>query len=398
LPGKAAPAPTEILDAIVVGLGAAGSATLYQLARRGARVLGIDRFSPPHSIGSSHGETRITRLAIGEGAEYTPLAARSHEIWRDLEAQSGERLLEITGGLWISSAARKAETHVANFFDNTLAAARRFGIAHELLDASAIRQRFPQFNVAANEVGYYEPGAGYVRPEACVRAQLELAAKLGAEIHRDETVRQFSPVNGGVTVRTDRGEHLARTVIVCAGPWLPELLDPDLAALFTITRQVLYWFELNAPAERYAPPRFPVWIWELQDRAHVIYGFPSLDGRSLKLATEQYRTTTTPQSAMREVTGEEKSAMYRDLVAPFLPELAPRCDRALACLYTATPDFHFVVDRHPRMPGVILVSPCSGHGFKHSAAIGEAVARMALDEGDVAELAPFALARFSHAA
>lgn len=381
-------------DVIVLGLGAAGSATLYQLALRGAKALGIDRFSPPHALGSSHGDTRITRLAIGEGEQYTPLVRRSQEIWRGIEAQGGEKLLEVTGGLWISSAARKAETHVANFFENTVAAARRFAIEHELLDADAIAKRFPQFRVAANEVGYYEPGAGYLRPEACVRAQLALAAKLGAEIRRDETVQGFSEADGAVVVRTDRGEARARTLIVCAGAWLPQLLDPDLARIFTITRQVLYWFELNAPAARYTPPQFPVWIWELQDRAHVIYGFPTLDGRSVKLATEQYTATTTAQSARREVSGEEQATMYANLVAPFLPDLGPRCVKAQACLYTATRDFHFVIDRHPRMPNVILASPCSGHGFKHSAAIGEALAQLALDGKCDADLDSFSLARF----
>jgi sarcosine oxidase len=345
-------------------------------------------------MGSSHGETRITRLAIGEGAQYTPLALRSHEIWRELERESGEALLEITGGLWISSAQRKAETHVANFFDNTVAAARRFGIAHELLDAAAIRHRFPQFNVAGNEHGYYEPGAGYLRPEACVRAHLAAAARRGAEIRTGETLQAFAQEGDRVRVTTDRAEYLARELVVCAGPWLPGLLDADLARFFSITRQVLYWYDLDAPADRYAPPAFPVWIWELQDRAHVIYGFPSLDGATLKLATEQYAVTTTPETVVRDVTEEEKSRMYRELVAPYLPELGPRCAKALPCLYTATPDFHFTIDRHPRMSRVLLASPCSGHGFKHSAAVGEALAQLVLDGASAIDLAPFSLARF----
>src|SRR5687768_3259046 len=162
------------LDAIVVGLGAFGAATTYQLAKSGARVLGIDQYSPPHALGSSHGDTRITRLAIGEGDAYVPLAARSHEIWRELEAATAKDLLTVTGGLWISSSARRAETHVKDFFANTLAAARRFGIAHQVLEAKDIGKRFPQFRVSPNETGYYEPGAGFVRPEACIAAQLGL--------------------------------------------------------------------------------------------------------------------------------------------------------------------------------------------------------------------------------
>jgi sarcosine oxidase len=348
-------------------------------------------------LGSSHGDTRITRLAIGEGAQYTPLAMRSHEIWREIEAHTGETLLTITGGLWISSAARQAETHVANFFANTLAAARRFGIAHELLDAAQIRRRFPQFKVADNEQGYHEPGAGYLRPEACVRAQLALAERHGAQLRRDEAVEGFSQSGDAVSVTTTQGRYAARQLIVCAGAWLPRLLDAELARHFTITRQVLYWFELGQSPQQFMPPAFPVWIWELQDRRNVIYGLPAVDGPAggLKVATEQYERRTTPESVVREVSAQECRDMYANLAAPHLPGLGPRCVKAVACMYTATPDFHFVIDRHPRMPNVIIASPCSGHGFKHSAAIGEALAQMALDSRTSMDLESFSLRRFA---
>ena len=355
-------------DAVVVGLGAAGSAALYQLARRGARVLGIDQFTPPHAFGSSGGETRITRQAIGEGDAYVPLALRSYDIFRELEREAGESLLMVTGGLWISSPARQAETHVANFFDNTLAAARRFGIDHEILPTAEIRRRFPQFAVRDNEVGYFEPRAGYLRPEACVRVQIRLAKQHGAEVRLEE--------------RVDRLEDLppARTVILAAGAWLPRFLPPSAAKLFTVTRQVLYWFEVRGAVERYMPPNFPVWIWELQDRRNVIYGFPSIDGATLKLATEQYSQTTSaePVQPRLAVSAEEMRTMHETLVAPYFRELGPRCVKAVSCLYTATPDFHFVIDRHPQRSDVIVASPCSGHGFKHSAAVGEALAELAL--------------------
>ncbi|HEX4534176.1 MAG TPA: FAD-dependent oxidoreductase, partial [Rhizomicrobium sp.] len=147
-------------DVIILGLGAMGSACVYQLAKRGAKVMGIDRFDPPHAFGSSHGDTRVTRLAIGEGEHYTPLALRSHEIWRQIEAETGASLLTVTGGLIISSNAPRAATHVEGFFANTVAAAKKFDIAHELLDAAAIRARFPQFNIRDNEIGYFERDAG----------------------------------------------------------------------------------------------------------------------------------------------------------------------------------------------------------------------------------------------
>lgn len=385
-----------LFDAIVLGLGAVGSAATYQLAKRGARVLGFDQFSPPHSLGSSHGDTRITRKAIGEGDPYVPLVLRSHELWREIEAETGADLLTVTGGLWISSGARQAETHVANFFANTLAAARRFDIAHEVLDAAQIRKRFPQFDVRDNEIGYYEPDAGFLRPEACVRAQLQLAARHGAQIHSPERVASFSEANGIVTVRTDRAQYRARQLIVAAGPWVRKFLPPEQARLFAITRQVLYWFETTAPVERFAAPAFPVFIWELQERRHVIYGFPAIDGLAggLKVATEQYAVTTDADTLQREVSDAEKHAMHEQLVAPYIPGLGPRCVKAVACMYTATPDFHFVIDRLPGASRVIVASPCSGHGFKHSAAVGEALAQMALHGESAIDLAAFRWSRF----
>lgn len=370
-----------MFDAIVVGLGAVGSAATWQLAKRGAKVLGIDRHSPPHAMGSSHGDTRITRLAIGEGAHYTPLVLRSHEIWRDIESRTGEDLFVETGMLVISSDQRRATTHVANFFENTLEAARRYGIAHEVLDATAIRRRFPRFNISGNETGYFEKGAGYLRPEACVSAQLRLAEEHGATLHRDERVVSCESYPGGVRVRTDRGQYEAPHAIIAAGPWLHELVPPEVSRHFTVTRQVLFWFEAKAPLTRFTPPEFPVWIWELQDRSHVIYGFPSIDGPhgGVKIATEQYARTTTPHELVRDVSDEEKRSMYEELVAPYLPDVTSRCVKAVACMYTAAPDFHFVIDRHPGIPGAIVASACSGHGFKHSAAIGEALAQEILE-------------------
>ncbi len=382
-------------DLIIVGLGAAGAAAAYQAAKRGAKVLGIDQYSPPHALGSSHGDSRITRVAIGEGEHYTPIVRRSHQIWRDIEAKTGEELLVVTGGLIVSSGARKATTHVPGFFENTLGAARRFAIEHEMLDARELRELFPQFNVSDNEIGYYEPGAGYLRPEACVRAQLSLAAELGAQLHRNERVLSIADEGGIARVGTEASEYAAREVIVAAGAWVAQFLDAGLARHFRVTRQVLYWFETTGPIEEFTAPRFPVWIWELQDRENVIYGFPAIDGAAggVKIATERYADATSPGEASREVAPQEIEGMHRNLVAPYLRGVGERCVKAVACLYTATPDFHFAIGRHPRMPHVIIASPCSGHGFKHSAAIGEAIAELACEGRSALDLAPFSLAR-----
>ena len=387
----------KVYDAIIVGLGAMGAAALYQLADRGALVLGLDRYGPPHDLGSSHGDTRVTRLAIGEGEHLTPLVKRSHALWRKIERETGADLFTANGELIISSAGRTATTHVENFFDNTLAAARDHGIAHEILDAAGIRNRFPQFAVRDNEIGYFEPDAGFVRPEAAIRAQLRLARRFGAEMHTSETFLGWRREGKTVRVTTDKGSYVAKKLILAAGPWLPEILDEGFSVPLRVLRQVLFWFDVPQRIERFAPERCPVYIWELQTGTQVIYGFPAVDGArgGVKIATEQYDAETTPDSIARAVSDDEIRAMHAHYVAPYLPDLSPVCVRAATCLYTVTPDAGFVIDRHPQNDSVIVVSACSGHGFKHSAAIGEALAELVLDGASRMDLEDFRLDRFS---
>jgi sarcosine oxidase len=384
-------------DVLVLGLGAMGSAAAYQLARRGQRVLGLDQFSPPHVFGSSHGETRITRLAIGEGAHYTPLVLRSHQLWRDIENETGSDLLRVTGGLVISSSAKTAMLHVEDFFTTTVAAAEKYGIPHEILSAVDIRRRFPQFRVRDDELGYYEPDAGFLRPEACVAAQLSLAKKCGAEIHTNEKALGFEASADRVTVTTQQGSYGADRLILAAGPWLPELLGARYASPFKVLRQVLFWFAAKGDITPFLPGNCPIFIWELQGPEQAIYGFPAIDGRDggVKIATQQYERTTKPESVDRGVSDEEASAMYRRYVEPYLPGLGSTCIKAVSCLYTVTPDAGFVIDFHPDSDRVIVASPCSGHGFKHSAAIGEALAELASDGKSHFDLSAFRIDRFA---
>jgi sarcosine oxidase len=383
-------------DVIVLGLGACGAATTYQLAKRGAKVLGIDQFDPPHRYGSTYGDTRVTRLGIGEGAHYTPLAVRSHAIWREIETETGLDLLTTNGGLIISSA-DSVGIHGSAFFANTIAAARTHGIAYEKLDAAAIRGRFPQFAIDDGAVGYYEPSAGFVRPERCVAAQLALAKTKGGVLQRDERVIGFQATPSSVAVRTNSGVYEAGQLIIAAGPWLPSLLAPPLGALFKVYRQVLFWFDVE-DVESFLPERFPIFIWELPRKAGAVYGFPALDGArgGIKIATESFESTTTPDTVRREVSVHEERAIHARFIAPFIRGVRPHCIRSVACLYTMTnvkDDFEFVIDRHPDFERVILASPCSGHGFKHSAAIGEALAQLALEGKSDADLRPFSLSR-----
>jgi sarcosine oxidase len=381
---------------IVLGLGAVGSAAIYQLARRGIATLGIDQFAPPHALGSTHGETRITRQAIGEGAEYTPLAQRSHALWREIERESGAQLLTITGGLFISSATRCADVHVASFFATTLAAAQRYGIRHEVLDASEIRRRFPAFNVSDTEQGYFEEEAGFLRPEACVSAQLGLAQRHGAVVHMGERVLELREEGGRCWVSSDRARYSAGQVILAAGPWLPQLV-PSLAATFRVTRQITCWFEPHASIEPFLPDRFPVFIWEPQQAREALYGFPALHGGAggVKIASAQYGEATTAESVRRQIGQEECAALHETAVASCFPLLSERCIKAQSCLYTVTRDSGFVIDRCPPFDRVILASACSGHGFKHSAALGEALAELAAHGRSNLDLSPFRLSRLA---
>jgi sarcosine oxidase len=384
-------------DAIVIGLGALGAATLDRLSRRGLRVLGLDRFAPPHDRGSSHGELRITREAIGEGAQYVPLTQRSHRLWREIERESGESLFVACGLLVIGRRGGAARHHgQSDFVGNTIACAERFGIAHEILDPAEVQRRYPQFAIGADELGYFEPGAGFLRPERCVAAQLALAERRGAEVRTGERVLALEQARADepVVVTTERGRWLARHVVLAAGPWLPELVPASIARHFSVYRQVQHWFVPDAPAA-FARGRFPVFIWMYgaHEGAHL-YGFPSdsADG-AVKIASEEYGTPVRPDTVDRAVSAGETQATFAQHVRGRLRGLQARPARASVCLYTSTSDGGFVIDAHPQMPGVTLLSACSGHGFKHSPAIGEAVAERIVDGASTLDLGPFALAR-----
>lgn len=378
-------------DVVVVGLAAIGSAAVYQLAKVGARVLGIDRFAPPHVHGSTHGDSRITRLAVGEGAQYVPLAMRSHELWREIEALTGEDLLTVTGGVVISAPGGRGQHGADDFLATTIATAQAHDIAHEVLDSAALAAHFPPFALNGDERGMFEPSAGFVRPAAAVAAQLRLAREHGADLRTGERVISA----GERRVVTDAGTYSADTIILAAGPWLPEL-RPELASAFTVSRQVLHWFALASGA--YDDHRdLPVFIWITGDGPEeFFYGFPAIDGPDggLKVASEQFQDVTTPAACRREVTTEQSRRMHARFVRRRLPGLRAQAVKATTCLYTSTADSGFAIGTHPADGDLLVVSACSGHGFKHSAAIGEAVAQLALTGSSTIDLEPFGLARY----
>jgi sarcosine oxidase len=382
----------ETYDLIVVGLGAVGSAALCQAALRGARVLGIDRFDPPHESGSSHGETRITRQAVGEGAEFVPLVLRANVLWRALEAATGETLLVQNGGLILLDSAGR-EGAGAAFFHRTVDCARRFGIAHQILGADEIRQRFPQFMLQDGGEGYLEPGAGFLFPEKCVGAQLRAARAQRALVKTGEIVTGIITDSSGVEVQTDRSRYGAGYVVLSPGPWMADWARTICGLAentFAVYRQTLYWFSLKQDEPRFSPEHMPIFLWSSAAVEKGFYGFPSLDGVSVKVATEQFASLSQAGDGAVAVTPEEARGFFEGYVQGRLIGLSSQCLRTASCSYTVVPDHGFVIDHSVGSERVWFASACSGHGFKHSPAVGEALAQKALGEMPVVDLAPFA--------
>lgn len=373
-----------VYDVAVLGLGAMGSATLLRLAEGGAKTLGLDRHRPPHVFGSTHGESRVTRRALGEGPAYAPLVARSHEIWRELEARTGESLLHETGVLILGYPQ-------SDFVRTTIAVAERFGLPHEILDAAEIRRRFPQFDPQDDEIGYFELGGGYVSPERCVETQLRLAEAAGAQIRLAE-VASFGREGGVLRLETSEGPFRARKLVVSAGGGAGKLLGGPFQKLLKPTLQVMHWFALDPEwAERWASGPSYIWRYGPED-SQSFYGFPAVEGAA-KLADAQDGPAVDPLRVDRTVPEACSLEKYDRHVAPRLKGLKREPLRAATCIYTQIADGDFLVDWSPQDPDVLILSPCSGHGFKHSAALGEAAAQLIATGSSRLDLSAFSAAR-----
>ena len=385
-------------DVAVVGLGALGAACLYQLAKAGVKAVGLDRHRPPHDLGSSHGETRITRCGIGEGAVYAPLAIRAQSIWRELEDATGERLMLSCGVLTLGPQDGRGTMHEkSDFVRRAAEVAGRFAIRHETLTSAEIAQRWPAFQLRGDEIGYWEPGAGALFPERCIAAQLSEARRLGARIELDSEVIEIAAEGGGegVVVRTAAGVVRAGRAIVAAGAWTPRLMG-GWAGRLAIQPQAQHWFEVGEPAA-FTPERFPVFIWlhgETQEGG--FYGFPIIPGtatQAVKVATEHQRIIASPDVRGGIDPASEAQGVWRAHVQGRLRGVGPRAVKSAGCLYTTSPDSDFVIGDLDGARQVIVASACSGHGFKHSAALGELLATRV--RGDpVALPAAFDAARF----
>ncbi len=374
---------THLVDCLVAGLGAAGSATLYHLARRGVRVVGFDRYAPPHTLGSSHGETRMIREAYYEDPRYVPLLRRAYDLWHELSAGAEPPLIDETGGVFCG---RPWD----GFISGIRTSGTEHGIAVETVAPDDVSRRFPWLRPDGDMIVVTEPRAGFLIPERCIAAHLDGARAAGATIHTDEPVTAWRPEGGRIVVETTKRRLTTDRLIVSAGAWMAETAG-DVGAPLTVTRQTLFWFRPRGDAGRFAPDRFPVWAIEFEP-GRLLYGFPDV-GSGPKVAVHYGGEPTTADAVDRTVSDDEVRAMTA-LVERYLPGAVDAVTKTAVCLYTNTPDCHFLVDAHPACAQALVVSACSGHGFKFSSAIGEAAAQWAADGSWTQDLSLFSRSRF----
>lgn len=376
-------------DVIVVGAGGMGSAAVRELAARGHRVLGLDRYGPAHDQGSSHGGSRIYRQSYFENPAYVPLLLRAHELWQRLVRDSGQDVYVETGGVYVG---RPDGTT----FGGSLRAAQQWGLAHEVLTPADVARRLPTLRLAPDELALHERRAGFARPEATVAAQLELAAAAGATLRHHEPVLSWSATPGSVEVRTAAGVYTAGSLVVSPGAWAPQLLA-DLGVPMVVERQVMHWLVPRGGEAPFDAAHHPVYV--CGDGPEQMYGFPAIDGPGggVKVALFRAGEPCTPETIDRDVHPEDV-ARVRDRVARSLPDLLAGHLRSQVCMYTTTPDEHFVIGTHPEHANVTVACGFSGHGFKFVPVVGEILADLATDGRTEHPLGLFEPGRFAHPA
>jgi monomeric sarcosine oxidase len=356
-----------IYDAIVIGVGGVGSAALYHLAARGAKVLGLDRFPAGHDRGSSHGQTRIIRLAYFEDPDYVPLLRRAYELWRALGLRHGSPLYHEIGLVQVGPADGAV-------VDGVRRSAKQYAIDVEEFDARKLTARFPGFRAAENTSAIFERQAGYLDVEACVVAHAEQAQQLGAELLAGVTVHRWRGVENNLTVETDHGEFQAARLVLAPGAWAPQVLGP-LPLRLVVRRKPQYWYP--AGPDYQAAQGCPAFLFETP--AGIFYGLPQIDARGLKAAEHTGgREVADPLHVDRNSDPSEQ-ARVESFLAMHLPGVSRSSSQHSVCMYTLTSDEHFIVDRHPADPRVVFAAGLSGHGFKFSCVLGEALAELALD-------------------
>jgi sarcosine oxidase len=371
-------------DTIVLGVGGMGSATVYQLAKRGQTVLGLERFDIPHSMGSSHGVNRIIRLAYYEHPSYVPLLRRAYELWRELEQTVGEQLLFITGSL-------DAGPPDSPCFKGSLLSCHEHGLPHEVLDGAEINRRFPGYNLPRTHQAVLQPDGGYLMSERGIVAHVTAAQALGAEVHARETALGWEPRADGIRVTTDHGVYEADRLVVSAGAWVGELL-PGLKRVTSPERQVLAWLQPTRP-ELFSAERFPVFNLFVEEGHY--YGFPICSVPGFKFGRYHHLDEAVDPNTIDREAGPRDEAILRSFAERYFPDGAGPTMALRTCMFTNAPDEHFIIDLHPDDERVVVASPCSGHGYKFCSVVGEVVADLAETGETRHDIRLFRLARFA---
>jgi sarcosine oxidase len=370
-------------DIIVVGLGATGSAALYHLARRNLAVLGIERFGLGHDRGSSHGATRIIRLAHYERLAYVPMLRRAYALWHELETAAGQQIVHTTGIAEIGPPDGSLVT-------GTLAAAKAHGLEFEILHADQLMRRSPAFRVPNDFVAVVQPDGGFIEAAAALDAYVRLAIEAGAQVRTGETVLSIQQSEGAVRIKTDQAVYESESVVVALGPWTKRLL-PQLPETLEVKRQVVGWFAPDEPSH-FSADQFPVFL--LESRHGIHFGLPGHTEPGIKLARHYpYGQTVDPDTCDQRVTPDDEAGIRS--VAEFVPAAGGQLVAAKTCLYTVTPDETFIIDRLPNCPGIIVASPCCGHGFKFAPVVGEILGDLATMGRTEHDISDFRLGRFS---
>lgn len=358
-------------DVIVIGVGGMGSATVYELAKRGQNVLGIEQFEIPHEMGSSHGLTRIIRLAYYEDPSYVPLLHRTYELWRQLEADSGDKLFFQTGS--VDAGYPDMQT-----FKGSLESCEEHNLEHEVLNGTELAARFPGYRFPPEVMAVFQPQGGLLIPERCISAAATVAQKHGATIHTGERVQGWDvTADGGVSVTTDAATYTARKLVITSGAWAYKLV-PQITGLAEPERQVLIWLETKKP-DIFTPERFPVWNAEVEEGRY--YGFPEFNPSGetpgMKYGRWHHREELVdPDEIDRNVYPEDES-LLRQFGERYFPDGAGKTLDMAVCMFTNTKDEHWIIDTLPGAPQVSVAAGFSGHGFKMCSVVGEIMADLA---------------------
>lgn len=375
-------------DVIVLGVGGMGSAACYELARRGRRVLGLEQYQLVHDRGSSHGQTRIIRHAYFEHPDYVPLARRAFSRWYDLEQRTGRHLLTECPCLNIGPAN-------GSLVQGVRLAARRHELPVQEFSADALRRIYPQFRLPDDAIGLLEARAGFLAVEECVKAHVDAAKELGAELRSEEQVQSWQAVGDGVEVRTARDVMTAQKLIVTAGAWATRLLG-ELGVLFTVMRQVLLWFAVTGHEHLFRRDRFPIFIAETS-QGHF-YGLPAIDPWGVKCAAHYQAPHLRDPEEVDWTPCAADERPVRSFLEHYVPPASGAVSKAQVCMYTLTPDCHFVIDRHPHHSQVLIAAGFSGHGFKFASAVGEILADLVDDNRPSCPIDLFRITRFKRLA